>query len=268
MEEHNRPASIEMLLSIMAKLRDPAGGCPWDLEQDFSTIAPYTLEEAYEVVDAIDSNDATALLEELGDLLFQVVFHSQLASEAGWFCFDDVVAGICDKMVRRHPHVFAGAVIADAEAQTLEWERHKQQEKGKNQDILDGVTSGLPALMRADKLQRRAAGAGFDWPDINGVFDKVDEELMELRAELAGPVDPQTLQDECGDLLFAVVNLVRHAGVDPEAALRHGNNKFVRRFARVEAMCRAAGKAVSNTDAETLDQYWEQAKAAESGEPG
>ncbi|MDX1696788.1 MAG: nucleoside triphosphate pyrophosphohydrolase [Thiohalobacterales bacterium] len=256
-----KTVSIDTLLSIMARLRDPAGGCPWDLEQDFGSIAPYTLEEAYEVVDAIDSNDAVALQEELGDLLFQVVFHTQLAREIGWFGFDDVVAGICDKMVRRHPHVFADATVADATAQTREWERHKRREKGGQQGLLTGVTPGLPALMRADKLQRKAAGAGFDWPDIGGVFAKVEEELDELRAELDGTSDPQALLDECGDLLFAAANLVRHAGIDPEAALRHGNSKFVRRFEQVEALCRAAGQDVSTTDADTLDRYWESVKA-------
>ncbi|MBT8117847.1 MAG: nucleoside triphosphate pyrophosphohydrolase, partial [Gammaproteobacteria bacterium] len=160
--DNNKPVTIDTLLSIMARLRDPQGGCPWDLQQDFRSVAPYTLEEAYEVIDAIESDEPAALQEELGDLLFQVVFHSQLASESGWFGFEQVVEGICDKMIRRHPHVFADAVVADAQAQKHEWERHKQREKGGQQGILAGITSALPALTRADKLQRKAAAAGFD----------------------------------------------------------------------------------------------------------
>jgi len=259
-------ASIDTLLSIMARLRDPDGGCPWDLAQDFRTVAPYTLEEAYEVVDAIDANDPAALQEELGDLLFQVVFHAQMASEAGWFGFDQVVEGICDKLTRRHPHVFADAVVADVQAQSREWERHKRREKGEDHGILAGVASGLPALMRAEKLQRKAAHAGFDWPDSSGVFAKVEEELREVREEMQGTVDRDALLDECGDLLFAVVNLLRHAGIEPESALRHGNSKFVRRFEQVEVFCSQAGVALSSADLETLERFWEQAKAAESGE--
>lgn len=262
----DKPASIDSLLGIMARLRDPQGGCPWDLQQDFQSIAPYTLEEAYEVADAIESNDRDALREELGDLLFQVVFHSQLASEAGWFGFEDVVTSICDKMTRRHPHVFADAVVADAEEQTREWEKHKQREKGESRSILDGVVTGLPALTRADKLQRKAASAGFDWPDSRGVFAKVSEELDEVREEMQGVIDREALLDECGDLLFAVVNLVRHAGIDPESALRHGNRKFVRRFEKVEASCARSGVAMSATGLDTLNRYWEQAKRTEHGD--
>ena len=199
---NNSPASINTLVSIMARLRDPDGGCPWDLQQDFRSVAPYTLEEAYEVIDAIDANSPDALREELGDLLFQIVFHAQLAGEAGWFDFADVVAAICDKMIRRHPHVFADAVVENAEAQTLEWEKHKQREKGAQQGVLSGVISGLPALTRADKLQRKAAQAGFDWPDSAGVVAKVREELDEVCAEMDGAVDRAALQAECGDLLF------------------------------------------------------------------
>jgi len=261
--DSNESISIETLLSIMARLRDPERGCPWDLQQTFHSIAPYTLEEAYEVADAIESNDRAALQEELGDLLFQVVFHSQLASEAGWFEFDAVVESICDKMTRRHPHVFADAVVADAEQQTLAWEEHKRREKSEKSGILDGVVTGLPALTRANKLQRRAAGAGFDWPDSEGVIAKVREELEEVNEAMQGEVDNDALLDECGDVLFAVVNLVRHVNIDPEAALRHGNNKFVRRFEQVEACCREAGTTVSSTDMDTLNRYWEQAKAIE-----
>lgn len=262
----DKSASIDSLLRIMARLRAPQGGCPWDLRQDFQSIAPYTLEEAYEVVDAIEANDQDALREELGDLLFQVVFHSQLASEAGWFGFEDVVTSICDKMTRRHPHVFAGAVVADAEEQTREWEKHKQREKGESRSILDGVVTGLPALTRADKLQRKAASAGFDWPDSRGVFAKVSEELDEVREVMQGVIDREALLDECGDLLFAVVNLVRHAGIDPESALRHGNRKFVRRFEKVEASCARSGVAMSATGLDILNRYWEQAKRTERGD--
>ena len=262
--DKTNPASIDTLVSVMARLRDPDGGCPWDLQQDFQSVAPYTLEEAYEVIDAIDANSPDALREELGDLLFQVVFHAQLAGEAGWFDFADVVAGICDKMIRRHPHVFADAVVGDATAQTLEWEKHKQRERGTEQGLLAGVISGLPALTRADKLQRKAAQAGFDWPDSAGVVAKVREELDEVCAEMDDPVDRAARQAECGDLLFAVVNLVRHAGIDPETALRQGNSKFTRRFEQVEELCRQAGDPVSGTDAETLNRYWEQVKAGES----
>ena len=257
----NKSASIEHLLHIMARLRDPEGGCPWDLEQDFRSVAPYTLEEAYEVVDAIDAGEPDALQEELGDLLFQVVFHAQLASEVGWFDFGDVTSGICDKMIRRHPHVFDDAVVDDVRVQNLEWQKHKQREKGMPRSILGGVPLGLPALTRADKLQHKAANAGFDWPDITGVFDKVEEELTEVREELQGAIDRDALLDECGDLLFAVVNLLRHAGIDPETALRQGNNKFVRRFEQVEQLCARDGIDLSLADPGTLDRYWEQAKS-------
>lgn len=259
----NKSAGIETLLNIMAQLRDPDGGCPWDLEQDFRSVAPYTLEEAYEVVDAIESGEPAALEEELGDLLFQVVFHAQLASEAGWFGFEQVVAGICEKLTRRHPHVFADAVVTNAQAQTLEWEKHKQREKGKQRGVLDGVAIGLPALTRADKLQRKAAAVGFDWPDSGGVFAKIEEELTEVREELHGTINRDALLDECGDLLFAVVNLVRHAGIDPEAALRYGNNKFVRRFKVVETLSAQDGVELSTADLDTLNRYWELAKSTE-----
>ena len=254
------PATIETLLGIMAQLRDPDSGCPWDLEQDFCSIAPYTLEEAYEVVDAIAQGDRGALRDELGDLLFHVVFHAQMAREAGWFDFNDVLTSICDKMVRRHPHVFADDVVDDATAQTRAWELHKQRERGAQASALDGVPRALPALTRAGKLQKKAARVGFDWPDSGGVADKVEEELNELRVELAIAAGQTALLDESGDLLFAAVNLVRHAGVDPEAALRHANEKFTRRFQQVEAHCKKAGQTVATTDSGTLDAYWNRAK--------
>jgi len=258
------PATIETLLGIMAQLRDPEGGCPWDLEQDFSSIARYTLEEAYEVVDAIAQGDRNALCGELGDLLFQVVFHAQMAREAGWFDFSDVLTSICDKMVRRHPHVFADAVVEDVAAQTRAWELHKERERGTSASVLDGVPRALPALTRANKLQKKAARVGFDWADSGGASDKVEEELNELRAELALAPDHAALLDESGDLLFAAVNLARHAGIDPEAALRHANEKFARRFRRVEACCQQAGQTVATTDPGTLDAYWNQAKQLEA----
>lgn len=263
--DQKQTGTIDTLLSIMARLRDPDAGCPWDLEQNFQSIAPYTLEEAYEVVDAIESKEPDDLRDELGDLLFQVVFHSRLAAEAGWFDFAGVVAGICDKLVRRHPHVFADAFVADAEAQTREWEKHKQREQAGEQGTLAGVPVALPALARAYKLQKKAAHAGFDWPDATGVIAKVEEELQELHEEMNRAVDRDALLDECGDLLFAAVNLVRHAGIDPETALRAANRKFIRRFAQVETLCKQAGQAVSSTDLDTLNRYWEQAKSAEQG---
>ncbi len=262
-------SNIHSLLQIMARLRNPAGGCPWDLQQDFNSIAPYTLEEAYEVVDAIESGQPEDLREELGDLLFQVVFHAQLASEAGWFDFEDVVQGICDKMTRRHPHVFADALIDDAEAQTHAWEQHKQQERGEQESVLAGVPVALPALARAYKLQGRAARVGFDWPDAGGVAAKVAEELEELRHEIDCQAGTEALSDEAGDLLFAAVNLVRHAGIDPELALRQGNRKFERRFRQVEAMCAADGVEISTAGIDVLENYWQLAKEMErSGKDG
>jgi MazG family protein len=262
----NQPAAalIENLLDIMAQLRKPQTGCPWDLQQDFRSIAPYTLEEAYEVVDAIEQGDARALEEELGDLLFQVVYHAQMAHEAGWFDFHAVAAGICEKLVRRHPHVFGDDVIKTAEAQTHAWELHKERERGQQESLLEGVPLALPALTRAEKLQKRAARAGFDWPSIHGVSEKVEEELNELREELQADADAAAVMDEAGDLLFAAVNLLRHAGIDPEAALRQANQKFSRRFGMVEKLSEAAGATVAETDLDTLDYYWDQAKELEA----
>jgi MazG family protein len=254
---------MERLLNIMKRLRAPDGGCPWDLEQDFRSIVPYTIEEAYEVADAIERSDPRALRDELGDLLFQVVFHAQMASEAGWFDFRDVVDGICEKMVRRHPHVFAGETIENAEAQTHAWEQHKETERGTQESLLDGIALALPALTRAAKLQRRASRAGFDWPSIHGVSDKVEEELEELCREIEAGMNRDALIDEAGDLLFATVNLLRHAGIDPESALRRGNEKFSRRFRQVEAMCAEAGHAVAETELDTLDVYWDRVKELE-----
>ena len=262
-DDHTVPATIEDLLEIMAQLRKPETGCPWDLQQDFRSIAPYTLEEAYEVVDAIEQGEEWALKEELGDLLFQVVYHAQMAHEAGWFDFNAVIAGICEKMVRRHPHVFGDDVIKTAAAQTRAWELHKERERGRQGSVLDSVPLALPALTRAAKLQKRASRVGFDWPSIHGVSDKVEEELEELCEEIQSNAGADALMDEAGDLLFAVVNMVRHAGIDPEAALRQGNRKFSRRFRMVEKLSEAAGMTVAETDLDTLDCYWDQVKELE-----
>lgn len=257
--------SVARLIEIMAALRDPAGGCPWDLEQDFRSIAPYTLEEAYEVADAIERGDLQDLREELGDLLLQVVFHAQMAREQQAFDFDDVVRGICDKLIRRHPHVFAGQSVESAAEQTEVWERLKAQEKAARgrSGLLDDVPVGLPALTRAAKLGRRASRAGFDWPDATGPRSKVDEELGELDEVLAGCESKEAAEAEFGDLLFALVNYARHLGIDSEAALRRSNEKFIRRFRHVERRLAEAGLAGPEAGLEKLDAWWEEAKGQE-----
>ena len=257
--------SIARLIEIMAALRDPKTGCPWDVEQDFRSIAPYTLEEAYEVADAIERGQLQDLQEELGDLLLQVVFHAQMAREQGAFDFDDVVRGICDKLVRRHPHVFAGERVESAEAQTELWEQLKAGEKAARAPagLLDDVPLALPALTRAAKLGRRAARAGFDWPDAAGPRSKVDEELGELDDALAAGAPADVVEGEVGDLLFALVNFARHLGVDAEAALRRSNEKFVRRFRHVERRLSEAGLAGNDAGLEQMDAWWEEAKGAE-----
>ena len=265
-------SAVRMLLDVMAKLRSPQGGCPWDLEQTFATIAPYTIEEAYEVADAIERQDMAALKDELGDLLLQVVFHAQMARESGSFDFEAVVAGIAEKMVRRHPHVFGNVPIETADAQTVAWEDHKENERrakasaeGRAASVLDGVAAGLPALMRAIKLQRRAARVGFDWPNVADVFVKIDEELSEIKSEIDSGGSPERIQDEIGDLLFAVVNLARHLNADPEASLRHANAKFERRFRQVEARLGAAGRSAADVGLDALEALWQQVKTAEAG---
>jgi ATP diphosphatase len=253
---------IKKLLDVMAALRDPRTGCPWDIEQSFATIVPYTIEEAYEVADAIDRNDVHALRDELGDLLLQVVFHARMAEELGEFTFGDVVEAIRDKLVRRHPHVFGNERVDSAAAQRSAWEalkaderqRHPQQQAG----ILAGVATALPSLARAAKLGRRAAGVGFDWPDTAGVAAKVREELAEFEAA----PDRSRAEEEIGDLLFAVANLARHADVDPEEALRRANRKFERRFAGVERQVRLSGRDWASLGAAELDSMWEDAKRA------
>lgn len=253
------------LLEIMARLRDPETGCPWDVEQDFRTIAPYTVEEAFEVADAIARDDMQDLRDELGDLLFQVVYHTQIAAELGLFGFDEVLEGICDKMVRRHPHVFGDAEVEDAEAQSRAWERHKAAERassGKHRrSALDAVPSGMPALARAQKLGSRAARDGFDWKDVGGVMEKLREEMVELEKARRGE---GLVEEEIGDLLFTTVNLCRHEGIDAESALRHANAKFERRFREVESRLSIDGKTIASTDAVELEQVWDEVKRAES----
>lgn len=240
---------IERLLAIMARLRDPVHGCEWDVAQDWASIAPYTIEEAYEVADAIARNDADDLKDELGDLLLQVVFHARIAEDAGAFTFADVVRAISDKMERRHPHIFGHAAVSPG------WEELKAQERqGKATDgsALAGVAAGLPALMRAVKLQKRAARTGFDWPDTDGPLAKVYEEIAEIKTAPA-----EELEEEVGDLLFAVVNWARHLGIDPETALRSGNAKFERRFRAMEA---AAGEAFATLTLDQQEALWQQVK--------
>ena len=256
---------IDRLLSIMARLRDPDGGCAWDLEQTFATIAPYTVEEAYEVADAIERGDLNDLREELGDLLLQVVFHSRMAQEQGAFAFDDVADAISEKMIRRHPHVFGQDEQRTSAEQTRAWEVIKAQErakKGKNQSLLDDVPTGLPALTRAVKLTARAARVGFDWPDAGAVLDKIAEETAELVEARDAGEDAQ-VAEEYGDLMFVMANLARHLGVDPEAALRAANAKFVRRFEAVEAALAAQGRTPAQSDLAEMDALWDAAKAAE-----
>ena len=272
-----RPAGIDRLLEVMARLRDPAGGCPWDLEQSFETIAPYTIEEAYEVAEAIRQDDREALRDELGDLLLQVVFHAQMAREDGSFDFDQVARGIADKMIRRHPNVFGdedSEARRSARAQMRSWEAQKATERearahaeGRRPSVLDGVALALPALLRAEKLQKRAARVGFDWPDRAPVFDKVLEEVAELREAAAATgaskaADP-AVSEEVGDLLFACVNLARHLGVEPEGALRAANAKFTARFRHVEAALANSGREADKVGLEELDRLWDEAKQAE-----
>ncbi|SPF80198.1 nucleoside triphosphate pyrophosphohydrolase [Pseudoprimorskyibacter insulae] len=250
------------LVEIMRRLRDPQTGCPWDIEQDFATIAPYTIEEAYEVADAIEREAWDELKGELGDLLFQSVFHAQMADEAGHFNFDDVANAIADKMVSRHPHVFGDESNAkSAEQQVQDWEAVKAAERAarKETGVLDGVAVGLPALLRAVKLQNRAARVGFDWPSTDQVLDKVIEEANELREA----TDPAHIEEEFGDLLFVMANLARHMKIDPEAALRGANAKFTRRFAAIEAALAARGSRPEDSTLEEMDALWDAAKLTE-----
>ncbi len=268
--ENKDNPGIERILSVMAQLRNPDGGCPWDLEQTYRTIAPYTIEEAYEVADAIEKDDMAALKEELGDLLLQVVFHSQMASEETLFDFNDVANGIADKMVRRHPHVFGDASHRDADEQTKAWETLKAEERalksdGKPASVLDDIPTALPAATRALKLQKRAARVGFDWGAVQPVLDQMSEEIEELAAELAntGQPDADRVEDEFGDLMFCVINLARHLKVDPEAALRRTNAKFERRFTYIEDSLRADGKEIERASLDEMETLWQAAKQTE-----
>jgi ATP diphosphatase len=258
---------LARLLGIMARLRDPERGCPWDREQNFSTIAPYTIEEAYEVADAIARGDMAALKDELGDLLFQVVFHARMAEEQSLFAFEDIAAAIAHKMERRHPHVFGSVQIDSVRAQDKAWEEHKAAERrdraqarGTVESVLDGVALALPALLRADKIQKRAARIGFDWPDARPVFDKLKEEIAELETEFQEPAERRALEDEMGDILFAAANLARKLGIDPEAALRRATAKFERRFRRVEIL---ATEHAVGSDLDALEALWQQVKREE-----
>jgi ATP diphosphatase len=258
-------SSLDRLLRIMARLRDPEGGCPWDLEQSFATIAPHTLEEAYEVVEAIEANDKPALKDELGDLLFQVVFYAQMAKEEGSFDFDQVAEAICDKMERRHPHVFGAAEMTDPENHIKLWEEQKAAERAEKAatGVLDGVSVALPALPRAVKLQKRVARVGFDWPDVDHVFDKLTEEIGELRAELNETPDQARIAEEMGDILFVCANLARKLGVDPETALRGCNQKFERRFRHIEAGLAKQGRNPEQASLDEMEELWIEAKKLE-----
>lgn len=261
----NETRQLDELLAIMARLRDPQGGCPWDLQQDFSSIVPYTLEEAYEVAEAIARDQPDELCDELGDLLFQVVFHAQMAKEKGWFGFGDVVTAINAKLVRRHPHVFGDEKIDDAEQQTLAWEQYKAGERAahgvyNDASALDGVPLALPALVRAQKLQRRAARVGFDWRERQEVVAKLEEELEELKQALVGRESLERVQEELGDILFSAVNLARFLDSDAESLLRSANEKFATRFRLVEQFAGEQQRDMRDCSLEELEAWWRQAK--------
>ena len=261
-------AATAHLIEVMARLRHPRTGCAWDQVQDFATIAPYTIEEAYEVEDAIAGGSPAALLDELGDLLFQVVYHARMAEERGWFAFADVAGTIADKMIRRHPHVFGAEETRTAEQQVAAWEVQKEAERASRAETgtLAGIPPGLPALTRAAKLTRRAGRVGFDWPDAAAVLDKLEEEAAELRAELRTddqPADRAALRDEVGDLLFVLANLARKLDLDPEDCLRGANRKFARRFGYIEQRLRHEGKTPSDSTLEEMESLWSEAKRQE-----
>ena len=278
-------SGIQRLLEIMARLRDPQRGCPWDLQQSFKTIAPYTVEEAYEVADAIERDDLPSLRDELGDLLFQVVFHAQMAKEQGAFDFDAVANAICDKMERRHPHVFGDASIADAEAQTVAWEEQKRRERAQKRagaepaGVLDDVPIALPSLTRANKLGKRAAQVGFEWSDVHGAIEKLDEEIAEFKAEVRSNACLQTdtttegqrqherLAAELGDVLFCVVNVCRYLKIDPELALKRTNASFERRFRYVERGLAKQGKTPQEATLAEMDRLWDEGKVQERRQP-
>jgi len=259
-------SAIDDLLALMAALRTPGSGCPWDLEQDFRTIAPYTIEEAYEVADAIERGDMDELKGELGDLLFQTVFHARMAEEQGAFTFADVARAITGKMRERHPHVFGDADARDAEEQTRQWEAQKAEERAAKgrAGLLDDVPVGLPGLTRAVKLQRRAARIGFDWKNPRDVLDKIAEETEEL-VDVIGSGNQDRIEDEFGDLLFVMANLSRHLNVDPEAAIRRANEKFSRRFRHIEKRLAETGRAADGATLEEMEKLWVEAKGMERG---
>ena len=251
------PRRIETLRAIMAALRTSVTGCPWDLEQSFATIAPYTIEEAYEVADAIARGSRADLCEELGDLLLQPIYHAQMAAEEGSFTFDDVVEAVCRKMIRRHPHVFGDEQARSAKLAKGFWEDRKAEERkdAPSKGVLDGVPLALPGLTRAVKLQAKAAKVGFDWPSVDNVYDKIAEEIAEFR-----DAPPETKAEEFGDILFALANVARHMGIDPEAALRATNDKFTRRFAHIESRLAESGMAAAQSDLAEMDALWTEAK--------
>ena len=258
---------INSLLETMRRLRQPETGCPWDIEQDFSSVAPYTIEEAYEVADAIDRGDMHDLKDELGDLLFQIIFHAQMASEAGEFDFADVVDHLDRKLIRRHPHVFADVTTRDKDELEQQWEQHKQKERQNKTmqpeaSALDGITSALPALRWSQKIQKRAAGTGFDWPDIRPVFDKLEEELGELKDEIGIEDNADRILDEFGDVMFVCVNLAMHLDINAEQSLRHANNKFITRFTAMEQLMQQEGKQFSDLTLEQMEAYWQRVKKA------
>jgi MazG family protein len=257
-----RKTDITTLLDIMARLRNPDGGCPWDIEQSFETIAPYTIEEAYEVAGAIEDEDWSGLKEELGDLLLQVVYHARMAEERKLFDFNDVVAAISDKMVARHPHVFGGAKVESAAAQTLAWEEIKRRERAAKPKagLLDDVTRALPALTRAEKLQKRMASVGFDWDSPERVLDKIAEEASEIVEARREGASQDDIAGEIGDLLFVVANLARHLNVDPEAALRSTNAKVVSRFKWIESALEKQGRTTAEATLDEMEALWQEAK--------
>ena len=263
-------SEISRLLEVMERLRDTEDGCPWDRTQTNETIAPYTIEEAYEVAHAIAVEDTDALQEELGDLLFQIVFYAQMASEAGQFSFADIVHGVTNKMVRRHPHVFAGATIGSVDSQTVAWERDKKKERearaharGDAPSILDGIPTNLPALTRAIKLQKRAAEVGFDWPSAAGAISKLREEIVELTIEIVADNDPAAISEEFGDVLFSWVNIARLRGIDPESSLRTTNDKFESRLRAIESTLAADGRKLEDASLNELETHWQQVKQCE-----
>ena len=262
--------NIDKLLHVMTRLRDPQSGCPWDIEQSFETIAPYTIEEAYEVAQAIQDSDMDALRDELGDLLLQVVYHAEMANESGAFDFDQVAGGIADKMMRRHPHVFSDSTVDDVEQQSLAWETQKAVERnaqaarsGIRPSALDGVALALPALMRAEKLQKRASRVGFDWHDTSRVVEKISEELSEIAEEEVDGSPTDALLLECGDLLFACVNLLRHLKIDAESALREANYKFEQRFRRLEDIVESENQKPEHMSLVELEKVWQRVKSEE-----